>query len=218
MSETLVVFDLDGTLTRRDTYTAYLLAFLRRRPLRLGRTWRLPFDTLHFFAGAADNAWLKQRYLRAVLGDVPRGIIETHTRDFNARLLARGLRQQALERLAAHRERGDRVILATASLDLYVEDLAARLGIAETVCTCVAWSADDRLTGSLAGANCRGAEKLARVRALSGVERHAHRVVYTDHHSDAPLLEWAHERVAVAPSRALAARAADLGLKVVHWR
>ena len=37
--QTLAVFDLDGTLTRRDTLLPFALGFLRRYPSRL---WRIP--------------------------------------------------------------------------------------------------------------------------------------------------------------------------------
>jgi len=51
--DTIAIFDLDGTITRRDTYAAYLLGYLRRHPLlwrrlRSDRNLRL-FLPAHFF-------------------------------------------------------------------------------------------------------------------------------------------------------------------------
>ena len=37
--ERVVLFDLDGTLTRRDTYLAYLIGYLLRHPARLKITF-----------------------------------------------------------------------------------------------------------------------------------------------------------------------------------
>ena len=38
----LAIFDLDGTLTWRDTLVPFLAAYLRAHPRRLARLWRLP--------------------------------------------------------------------------------------------------------------------------------------------------------------------------------
>ena len=38
----IALFDLDGTLTWRDTLLPFMLGFLRRRPHRALRLWRLP--------------------------------------------------------------------------------------------------------------------------------------------------------------------------------
>ena len=64
----VAVFDLDGTITRRDTYLAYLLGFLGRHPERWSRAAPLPFAVLYHLAGWRSNTWLKTTFLRAVLG------------------------------------------------------------------------------------------------------------------------------------------------------
>ncbi len=215
-SPSLAVFDLDRTLSRGDTFLAYLAAVLRRRPARLARAWRLPLDTAWHLLGGRDNGWLKERYLRALLGGLPRPALDAHTAAFLARLLAGGLRPAALERLREHQARGDRVLLATASPDLYVEPLAAALGIAEVVCTRTAWSGDT-YRGHLVGGNCYGRAKLERVQALVGDGGGGRRIVYSDHHDDLPLLEWADRGVAVSPTRRLARLARARGLEVAAW-
>ena len=35
----VAVFDLDGTLTRYDTYLRYLIGYIGRRPTRVLRAW-----------------------------------------------------------------------------------------------------------------------------------------------------------------------------------
>ncbi|MGC2032534.1 MAG: hypothetical protein WA642_21130, partial [Steroidobacteraceae bacterium] len=50
----LAVFDLDGTLTWRDTLMLFLLSFLRRHPWRVFGLWRLPFALLSFVARGRD--------------------------------------------------------------------------------------------------------------------------------------------------------------------
>jgi len=39
MRHQVAVFDLDGTLTRYDTYLRYLIGYIGRRPTRVLRAW-----------------------------------------------------------------------------------------------------------------------------------------------------------------------------------
>ncbi len=211
----LAVFDLDSTLTRKDTYLDFLLRFLMSHPQRLPRTAGLPLDVIRFKLGQRNNSWLKQRFLQAVLGGVCRWELDTFSRRFVDRLWRRGMRQSVLERLAQHREAGDRLILVTASFDFYVRLLSEKLGIHEVVATGAEWR-DDRLSGKLAGQNCYGAEKLRRLDILLGEQRDSYHVTaYSDHHSDTELLAWADTAVAVAPTGRLAATARRRGWEIL---
>ena len=215
MRKPLVVFDLDSTLTQKDTYLAFLLRYLLTHPARLVRTIGLPFDVARFKLGQRDNCWLKRRFLNAILGGADRAEVDGFSRRFVEILWRRGMRRSALNRLAEHQQAGDRVILVTASFDFYVGYLAQRLGIDEVLAPGAEWE-DERLTGKLAGLNCYGVEKLRRLDALLGESRSEYEVTaYSDHHSDAALLDWADKAVAVAPTAELAAMARRKGWEVM---
>jgi HAD superfamily hydrolase (TIGR01490 family) len=214
----VALFDLDGTLTRRDTYLAYLLGFLVRHPTRLPRALPLPLAVASHLAGWRDNTWLKATFLHAVLGGVPRSSLEAWTQLFVERLLQRGLRPRARDIIARHRAAGDRLVLVTASFDFYAEPLAERLDLDEVVCTRAAWDGSGRLTGHLEGSNCYGEAKLRRVRELL-VGWPGQRMIacYTDHHTDLPLLRYVHRPVAVNPTRQLRIVAVRLGIPIQDW-
>ncbi|HEX2115875.1 MAG TPA: HAD family hydrolase [Alphaproteobacteria bacterium] len=214
----VVVFDLDGTLVNGDTYRRFLLGFIVRQPKRLARTWSLPFALALYFSGVRDNSWLKTAFLTAVMGGVRRSELEEWSGSFVNDLIARGIRSRALARLRDHQAHGDYVILATASLDAYVEPLARRLGFDDVICSRVVWSEDGRLTGALADGNCYGrrkAECIARLLAASG--RSEIDFAYSDHESDRPLLEWARSAIAVSPTRALARWAKRRAIPIEDW-
>ena len=214
----VVLFDLDGTITRRDTYLAYLIGFLARHPGRLPRAAPLPLAVLLHFAGRRDNTWLKTSFLRAVLGGLPRAILESWTRTFLDRVLATGLRTRALETTERHRAAGHRLMLVTASLDFYAEPLGARLGFDDVLCTRAAFDDTGRLTGELDGGNCYGATKLERVRQhLTAATADARITCYADHHTDLPLLRFAHAPVAVNPTDRLRRAAVALGIPIEDW-
>lgn len=212
------VFDLDGTLTRRDTYLAYLLGYLRRTPRRWSRVPSLAVAVCLFYAGFKDNTWLKTTFLAAVLGGLGRDQLGPWTDAFVSRLTAKGLRPRGLAKLQERRASGDVLVLASASPDLYVEPLARRLGFDHTICTRLGWSAERRLTGRLEGGNCHGLEKKRRVeswRRTAGIEGPLR--VYTDHHADLPLLLIADHPRAICPTAGLRREAERKAIPIERW-
>jgi HAD superfamily hydrolase (TIGR01490 family) len=210
------VFDLDGTLTYGDMYVAFLAYMLRIRPRRVAHCLALPVAALRFALGGLPNAALKSRALAAVLGGCEREGAERDGANFVAGHLDRMVKPQALARIDWHRREGHRLVLASASLDLYAVPIGAALGFADVVCTRLA-SPGGRITGALEGDNLRGATKLTAVSAVletAGAEL-AH--AYSDHRSDLPLLQAAQRGVAVDPDAGFAAEALRCGLTVEDW-
>lgn len=216
-SPRIVVFDLDVTLTRYDTFVPFVAGYLRhhrrRRSLAL---WRLPLNLLKFWRWG-DRTWVKTQMLRAFMGGEPRARIEAWVTRFVDDLLVEAMREEGLERLRAYQREGVRVILASASFDVYVRQVAEKLGIDEVLATRVAWNSRDRLVG-MDGENCRDDEKLRRVKALDDMPDDGIGVAaYSDSHADLPLLAWAAQGVAVCPSKRLFHQVGGLGLDVVRW-
>ena len=219
--ETIAVFDLDGTITTRDTTAAFLLGYLREHPRRLAGCIALPATAAGFAIGLVDNAGMKRAALRAILRGTDRDEIADWVDRFVPWCLERLVRPVARTRVKAHREAGHRLILASASLDLHVVPIAKALGFAEAICTKVAWTRRQRISGDLDGGNIRAEKKLAAVqRAVSLAEsapRSARVIAYSDHHADLPLLRWADQAVAVNPTRRLAAAATIEGIPIEDW-
>ncbi len=216
------VFDLDGTLTRQDMFRAFLRAALRAHGP--GRPWRvagLPLLAARLAAGGAGRGEVKAALCAVVLGGRSRVTLERLAEDFSATALATQVKPAALAAIAAHRARGDVLLLASASLDLYVAPIARGLGFHGFVATRLAWTAEGRVDGRLDGPNLKGAAKLAAVHAwlvARGPGLPPPIIAYSDHESDAPLLEAARRAVAVDPTPALARLAAARGWPVERWQ
>lgn len=212
----IVVFDLDVTLTRYDTFLPFVIGYLRyhrkRRSLSL---WRLA--TLLKFWRWGDRTWVKTQVLRAFVGGQSRDRLEAWADRFVEELLEDAMRDQGLAQLRRHQEDGARVILASASFDIYVKRLGERLGIDEVLATRTGWNARERLVG-MDGENCRDDEKLRRIKALDDMPANGVGVTaYSDSHADLPLLSWAENGVAVCPSKRLFHQVGGLGLEVARW-
>ena len=212
----LVVFDLDGTITYRDTLWPYAQGFLRRS----GRSrWRLPraVPVLAAFAlGCADHGAVKAAFIRAALGGATRAEIADWTARFVPYVLEHGCFAPALAAIANHRARGDVLVLMSASTDLYVPEISRRLGFNETVCTGVRWNAD-RLDGSLVTANCRGEEKARRFEQIRARHPGLRTVAYGNTGSDLAHMRMADEAWLVNGSGKAQRQAQRLGIATGRW-
>lgn len=155
----LAIFDLDGTITRRDTLTPFIAGFLWRHPWRLWRWIPCLVPLLRYAAGQRDRGALKTSVIQLTLGGVANAQLASWAVHFTRRLLQTGLYAEALECIAAHQRSHDHLVLLSASPNLYAPQVAQALGFDACICTEVRWRSDDRLDGALSSANRRGAEK-----------------------------------------------------------
>jgi phosphatidylglycerophosphatase C len=160
----LAVFDLDGTITHRDTFVPYLQGWLARHPRRR-RPLRMLAALGRFALSGRDRGRLKSDLIKACMGGAQRRDVREWTAEFVVGLGDRELCAGALAAIARHRTAGHRLVLLSASVDLYVPAIGKRLGFAEAICTGVVWR-NDILDGGLATANRRGEEKARCIASL----------------------------------------------------
>lgn len=217
------IFDVDRTITRRPTYSLFLLYAMRRTaPWRIMLIPLLIPVALAYAAKAIPRERMKEAMHHAALGRrLPRARAEALASAFADDLIKQGIFPQAFALMNAERAAGRRLMLATAAPQLYIAPLAERLGIADVVATAGTWQ-DDWLLTAITGRNCYGAAKLAMIEAAMaerGIDRQsAHVRFYTDHASDQPVCEWANEAVAVNPSPKMRALAETKGWPIIDWR
>ena len=213
----VAVFDLDGTLTWRDTLLPFLLSFLRRHPRRVMGLWRMPFALLSFVAQGRDRGALKSRVIRMVMGGAARTDIDACADAFVDTLRPRHrLRPAALAALEAHRTAGDHLVLLSASPDLYVPRIGRRLGFERTLCTELEWRAD-RLEGALRTANRRGAEKLRCLTWLRTQYPDLPIVAYGNSASDLDHMRQADRALLVNGNAAARVQARRWGIPTSEW-
>jgi HAD superfamily hydrolase (TIGR01490 family) len=215
----IAIFDLDGTITRTDTFLRFLILAFRRTPARWPRAPLLGIAVLLFAAKQRSNSWLKTFFLRQIIGGRPRQTVDACVRAHVEATLTSHVLDPALAEIDRLKHADVRLVLASASPDVYVEALARRLGFDEVLCTRVGRDDSGAWTGTLDGDNCYGAEKKRRVDAyLADVGATWGDVAfYSDHHSDLPLIEAAATRFAVNPTQKLARVAAEKGVTVLDW-
>jgi phosphatidylglycerophosphatase C len=212
----VALFDLDGTLTWRDTLLPYLVGFLARRPWRVLRLWGAPYSLYRFWLDR-DHGALKSRMIRMIMGGAHRGVIERWSENFVARLKPdRRFRPVGLAVLEAHRAAGDRLVLMSASPDLYVPQIGQLLGFERTVCTEIQWRGE-QLDGRLASANRRGEEKARCLEWLRQEYRGLPVIAYGNSSSDLDHLREADRALLVNGSTEARRLAKQSDIEVSSW-
>jgi phosphatidylglycerophosphatase C len=184
----IVAFDFDGTLTVRDSFTAFLK--WRAGPARyaLGLV-RLAPSALAYLVHR-DRGRIKAAAAREFLRGVGRDRLEADAREFAERFSRSLLRPDAVA--AWKRWRGDRVrlVIVTASPDLIVAPFARGLGADALIGTELEFDAENRVTGAFATPNCRGPEKVVRLKAAFGPDLEL-KAAYGDTSGDREMLAMA---------------------------
>lgn len=215
-SVAVAVFDLDGTITRRDTLFPYIVGFLAQKPWQLLRLLRVLPAVLRF-AARPHRGRLKDALIRLTLRGTTRQEIDAWNGRHLPRILDHQLHHDALAAITRHQAAGDYLVLMSASPDLYVPALGARLGFREVICTEVRWDGEV-LDGSLVTINRRDQEKARCLAALRDRHPRAHFTAYGNTASDLPHLVLVERGVLVNGNRRTRLAAAARELEQVRWR
>jgi HAD superfamily hydrolase (TIGR01490 family) len=213
----LAVFDLDGTITRRDTLLPYVMGFPMSTARKLLAVLVFLGPLLQFVIGRRDHGQLKSAFIRSVLGGQTRSRIEGWTTQFVPRLLKHGVFADALSTITRHKQEGARLVLMSASADLYVPAIGTALGFDEVICTGVHWNGD-RLDGHLTTPNRRCAEKTRCFEALRNRHPGLTSAAYGNAATDLDHLRLADQPLLVNASPSARRQAAKLGIPTAHWK
>ncbi|MGZ8407676.1 MAG: HAD-IB family hydrolase [Caulobacteraceae bacterium] len=164
----IVAFDFDGTLTIRDSFTEFLRWRAGPGAWALGLVKLAP--ALATYARDRDRGAIKAASVREFMRGAERGALQADAQRFADRIWPRFMRPDALACWNAWGERGAHRVIVTASPETTVAPFARRLGAEALLGTPLVFDADGRVTGAFAGPNCRGEEKVRRLRAAYGAD------------------------------------------------
>jgi HAD superfamily hydrolase (TIGR01490 family) len=220
----LAIYDMDKTITRRATYNGFLLHMaLNKSPWRLLLAPFLPVGLALYALKIWDRSRLKQFSQILLIGRrVPRAHFAKYLESHADLVVGKNVYPQLLARVAEEKAAGYRHIMATASYRLYVEAIAKRLGFDDVIATDLSTDSSGHVLARIDGHNCYDTAKLELVKGWMdrhGLERaNCHIRAYSDHVSDAPLLNFADEPFATNPHGPLARLAETKGWPTLDWR
>lgn len=215
----LAIFDLDNTLIAGDSDHSWG-EFLVHKQLVDADYYRNQNDGFYrdYQNGTLDiDAYL--RFSLAPLTEHSRERLEELQGEFIRDWIEPLLLERAQQLLDLHRERGDYLLIITATNRFITGPIAERLGVEDMLATdpeCI----DGRYTGKVAGTPCFREGKVTRLQEWLKVRPYAlsEAYFYSDSNNDLPLLEQVGNPVAVDPDPTLKATAEKHGWPIISLR
>ncbi len=163
----VAAFDFDGTLTHGGSVWSFLRAVSGHNPVRAALAV-LPGMAAAAVLGGTHVDRAKEALFVRTLQGIAVDEFEERSDRFGRDHYARRARADTAARFAAHRRAGHRLVIVSASPEVYLRPVARQLAadglIATRLATNVGADGTSRMTGRYDGANCRGREKPARLR------------------------------------------------------
>ena len=223
MKSGISIFDVDRTLTRKPTYSAFLIyGALRTSPWRLLLIPLLIPYAIAYALNRISRKQMKEAMHMVALGNrLKRERATRLAESFAHSLVEDGVFREAFEAMDAERRNGRRIVLATAAPELYIAPFARLVGADAVLASRASWDSD-RLTPQIAGENCYGVHKFDMIREwleLQNIQReNADIRFFSDHVSDLPTFEWVDEPIMVNPSPKLRAIGQERGWSKLDWK
>jgi phosphatidylglycerophosphatase C len=184
----LALFDFDGTITTKGTYPGFVRFAVRRRRTFAGAVILAPL-LVAYRCGLVSDRRIRKAISRVGFWRDDPGRLRAVGERYAADVLPALVRPEALERIAWHKARGDRVVIVSASLDVYLQPWCRTAGV-DVVCTELEVQ-DGRLTGRYVCGDCCGEAKARRVQERYPRSAYGTVYAYGDTDEDREMLEMA---------------------------
>ena len=207
----IAFFDFDGTIAKGDSLLAFV-AFVRGKKRLYWGLFSRCFILIGYALGLISNTKAKQAVMRYFFANMDYKEFLQECERFCPDLESR-LKPAALARLQWHKDRGDVVVMVSASFEEYLAPLCARLGM-ECIGTRLATQTQNKdsrggdsvlgshsddfetlestfLSGEFATPNCYGEQKAVRIKARYDLSSYEEIYAYGDSKGDRAMLALA---------------------------
>lgn len=157
----LAVFDLDGTITFKDTYLE-VVSFHKGRPFFYIAKTYLYWNVLLLRLSLINNDRLKRNLVSLFFKGKSAGELQRLGLNFSREVMPRIVYADAIERIKWHQKEGHQVVILTASCDFWLTAWADKMNLS-LVSTEIEY-VNNTFTGELIGANCYGPVKVDKLR------------------------------------------------------
>ena len=210
-------FDFDDTLAKGDSIFPFLLYAIKRGYAPKWQLFKAAAGFLRWKIQPSSGRAVKEWTLSFIKGRTVEEMDDL-ARDFFRDVQQKAFFEDAAPELFSLREQGKKIVIVSASADLYMKVLPEFLPIDAVISTRCEVS-DGHYTGKI-GVNCKGEEKVHRIHAWLKDNNctidAAHSAGYGDSPSDAPMLLLTASPNLVNPKRRLL-KTIPSG-KIHHWR
>ncbi len=189
MSKTLVLFDFDGTLTKRDTFPQFVFFSQGYFKGILGFLFFSPYVFL-FLLKLMDGAKLKEKLVAFYFKGENKESLDQKGKAFIEKLIStKSFNKGVFEEFENYIAQKHTVCIVSASLDIWIKPFCEKYGI-DYLCTeleyvnCIS-------AGKLKTPNCNGAEKAVRIKQKYNLPDYSKIIAYGNSGGDKAMFELA---------------------------
>lgn len=187
----LALFDFDGTVTSRDTFLMFVRYATSRMRWVYGNVVLAP-RIIGYRLRCVPAPCIREHIARVAFGGVPVAKLERLGAQFAETVIPCWVRARAANAIRWHLARGDRVVIVSASLDVYLAPWCRTHGL-ELSCTRLE-ARNGTFTGNYLGGDCSGASKRERVLERYRLSEYRRIYAYGDTDEDLAMLDLADTR------------------------
>lgn len=188
----IAFFDFDGTITHSETFSRFVLQTASKRRLVKGKLVIMPYY-VGYKLGIISGAKVRHKVLKIGLTGIPEAEIRHKGRQYSAKHIPKVLRQNAMQQIEWHQRQGDKIVIVSASMDVYLKPWCDRHGF-ELLCSEVEYK-NGVVTGNYINQDCSGERKKQRILQNYDLKRYAKVYVYGDTKEDFAMLSLGTEKI-----------------------
>lgn len=195
----LALFDFDGTLCKKDSFTGFIFYALSKRHIVKQGIKILPWIQAYYLKIYPAHA-MRPKLFHAMFAGAAAQEIQALADEYAAGLLSQ-LNQPLYQQLLKHQQQGDDIVIISASLDLYLARFCQLLNI-DLICT-ETEVIEHKLTGRFSTPDCSSAQKQIRIKNKYPLEHYAKIYAYGNSKEDLEMLSLADHRYMVGEDQQL---------------
>lgn len=190
MKRVLAFFDFDGTMIKGNSLPRFLWYY--SNPLMfIARSMRLLPVLMKYVMGSIDAQSAKEKVFICFFAGVKQAEFMEKACLFSRSVITSLLNREAVQRLQWHLENDHICVLVSASIEEYLEPWAESAGFSNVLATNLEVDKSGHITGRFLQNNCKGPEKVFRIKKKYGNLKDYEIYAYGDSPGDEQLLKLA---------------------------
>ena len=184
----LALFDFDGTISNDDSFRGFIIYYCGYGKFLLGSIILSPIYLLYIL-GMVKNNFMKERAISFFFKNESITDLWKKGKQYSNDKIDNMVREKAKEKIKWHQSRGDKIIVVSASANIWLESWCLKNNI-DLIATELE-EIDGKITGKLINGNCFGNEKVVRVKKKVNIKDYEEIFAYGDSRGDKELLDFA---------------------------
>ena len=187
--EKLAIFDVDYTLTKRETLFEFYLFMMKKNPRLIGHLPRSLKGVFLYMFKVYDAHKAKENFIRFIDG-IEEAKMKELVKEFYEKRLSKILYEDAINMIRKLKSEGCKIYLISASAEFYLNELYNIKEVDKIIGTRFKCEGGKHIT-TIEGINCKGQEKVTRLMEVlknEGIEvDFKNSYMFSDSLSDLPL-------------------------------